>query len=266
MKTLPAESRSRRSMARPADRPTLRPSFAAGARLSTDTGSPWPAFTLTDGALESLKWTAVMAMTADHANKFLLHSAVEPLFDIGRLSMPLFAIVLGINLARPNALAMGVYRRTAWRLGAFGLLASLPFTLLGGAIVQGWPLNVMFTLLVACAVIASIDRGGIARLVAAPLLFIVGGALVEFWWPAVALSVAAWLTARGHRMLPAALWAGGFAGLQFINGNGWAVASLPIIALTALVAPRTPRLGRYFFYAYYPAHLGALWTLKGYIS
>ena len=57
---------------------------------------------LSSGAVEILKWTAAALMVGDHINKYLLHGSEPLLFDAGRLAMPLFAIVLGYNLARPQ--------------------------------------------------------------------------------------------------------------------------------------------------------------------
>ena len=79
-----------------------------------------PRLELSSGALEALKWLALLLMTLDHVNKHLLHASVPELFAAGRLALPLFGFVLGYNLARPGALASGGYSRTARRLAVFG--------------------------------------------------------------------------------------------------------------------------------------------------
>ena len=94
-----------------------------------------PRLELSSGALEALKWLALLLMTLDHVNKHLLHASVPELFAAGRLALPLFGFVLGYNLARPGALVGGVYSRTARRLALFGSIASVPFIALGGL---GW--------------------------------------------------------------------------------------------------------------------------------
>jgi len=60
-------------------------------------------------------------MTLDHINKHLLHERVTALFDLGRMALPLFGLVLAYNLARPGTLERGVYIRVldacqSWRL------------------------------------------------------------------------------------------------------------------------------------------------------
>jgi hypothetical protein len=83
------------------------------------------------------------------------------------------------DIARPRA------RRPA----AFGSIACLPFVALVG-LGWGWrPLNIMATLLAATVCAWLIEVGGAARRVAAAAVFVVvGGALVEFWCPGLALS------------------------------------------------------------------------------
>lgn len=39
---------------------------------------------------------------------------------------------------------------------------------------------------------ALLERGGAVRLIAAALLFVLGGAMVEFWWPEIAMTISAW--------------------------------------------------------------------------
>jgi hypothetical protein len=219
-----------------------------------------PALVLGSGTLEALKWLALGLMTLDHVNKYLLHGSVPALFAAGRLALPLFAFVLGYNLARPGALAGGTYGRTARRLGVFGGLASVPFIALGGLGWGWWPLNVMATLLVATLCAWLIEVGGSARLALACVVFIVGGALVEFWWPGIAACLLAWSYNRRPTWVTLALWVSALASLYVINRNLWALAALPLILVPWQIKLNVPR-GRLGFYVYYPAHLAVLWGL-----
>lgn len=219
---------------------------------------PTPA--LTDGAVEALKWLALAAMTADHLNAFWWGYRFPALFAVGRLALPLFVLVLAYNLARPGALARGAGRRAAARMVVAGLLASPFFVALGGPFWGAWPLNAMFLLALIAAVVSLLARGG-RRVAAAAALFAVGGASVEYFWVGALLGVAAWLycdrpSGRALAPLGAAL-----AGLCWLNGNGWALAALPLAGLAARFDLALPRL-RWAFYAYYPAHLAALWLLR----
>ena len=216
-----------------------------------------PALVLSSGTLEALKWLALLLMTLDHVNKHLLHASVPELFAAGRLALPLFGFVLGYNLARPGALASGGYSRTARRLAVFGSIATIPFIALGGLGWGWWPFNIMATLLVATLCAWLIEVGGASRLAAAVALFIVGGALVEFWWPGLAACLLAWAYCRRPSWLKLALWVGALASLYVINRNLWALVALPLIFAAAHVRLSVPR-GRLGFYAYYPAHLAVL--------
>ena len=136
---------------------------ASGSQVRRQ-ASTAPVLTLSSGTLEALKWLALLLMTFDHVNKHLLHGSVPELFAAGRLAMPLFGFVLGYNLARPDALADGAFKRAAARLAVFGSIASVPFIELGGLGWGWWPFNVMATLLVATLCAWLIEVGGWARI------------------------------------------------------------------------------------------------------
>lgn len=213
-------------------------------------------FYASNGSVELLKWIGLVLMTGDHINKYLFNATLPALFEFGRLCLPIFVFVLAYNLARPGALAGKVYQRTMLRLGVFGLLACLPFMYLGGLYQGWWPLNVLFTLLVITATVYLVERGGVHRWAAA-LVFLAGGAMVEYWWPAVAFGVCCWWYFKNPSP-----WA--FFGallscslLAVVNGNHWALAALPLVRLIAHVSIPIPRI-RWLFYCYYPAHLVAI--------
>ena len=223
--------------------------------------SPLPSLTLSDGSLEALKWLGLVLMTLDHVNKYLLHPAIPALFDAGRTVMPIFAIVLAYNLARPGTLERGVYLKVTKRLALAGALAALPFVALGGLGWGWWPLNIMASLLVAAGVMSLIDRGSAAGVGGAVVLFVIGGALVEFWWPALAIAVGAWSYFRRPNW-PALVFALlGLAALYVINKTLWAFAALPLILVAARVDLPVPRL-RWVFYAFYPLHLAVIWLVR----
>ncbi len=222
--------------------------------------SALPALTLSSGALEALKWLGLVLMTLDHVNKYVLHSAAPVLFDAGRTAMPIFAIVLAYNLARPGTLERGVYPRVMKRLAVVGVLATPPFIALGGLGWGWWPLNIMFTLLVATGVMYLAVRGTLGRVLAVGL-FILGGALVEFWWPALAIAAGAWSYFRRPNWTALLFTLAGLVALYDINKNLWALAALPLIVLAARVDLPVPRM-RWVFYAFYPLHLAVIWLVR----
>lgn len=213
-----------------------------------------------EASLSAIKWLALVLMVLDHGNKFLLSGSQAWMYAMGRVSMPLFAFVLGYNLARPGMLARGGYCRVALRLAVFGLLATAPFIALNELPAGWWPLNMMFTLLVAVVAAWLFDRAGAVPTIAGCLVLVWGGALGEYWWPGVGLCLCVW----AYQRQPSRGLIAGFVAclvlLWFVNGNLWALATLPVLALLRhwpLVLPRA----QWVFYAFYPLHLALFWLL-----
>ena len=224
-------------------------------------GLAWPRLVVSDGTLEALKWLALLLMTADHANKFLFNGTNGAVFAAGRLAMPLFVFVLAYNLARPGVSERGGYARTMRRLALSGVLSLPAFSIMGGFNAALRPLNIMFTLLVLTATLDLVEGRTAGNCIAAAVVFLAGGAGVEFWWPALAIGIAVWWYSKRPGMLPPLLALAALAALYFVNGNLWASAAVPVIFLTSLADPPVPRL-RWAFYAYYPLHLFALCWIR----
>ena len=219
-----------------------------------------PRVVISNGTLEALKWLGLVLMTLDHANKYVFAHGLPGAFELGRLAMPIFGFVLAYNLARPGALTSGAYARTMKRLALYGVAATPFFIGLGGLLSGWWPLNIMFTLLVAAGVLYLVEKGGFARLAGAAALFLLGGAMVEFWWFALAFVVAAWWYFKTANNLAVVVCALALAALFVVNKNLWALAAVPLMLAAPLVDLNMPRL-RHVFYAFYPAHLAALLAL-----
>lgn len=223
-----------------------------------------PRLTIADGTIEALKWLALVLMTGDHANKYLFNATLPLLFEAGRLAMPIFVFVLAYNLARPGRAEQGAYKRTMLRLGLFGFLATPAFIMLGSLMVGWFPLNIMFTLLVITAVVALIERARAGSYFAgtvAVLVFLWGGGLVEFWWPAIALGLASWWYCKNPSWIALLAALAACFSLTWINGNPWALAAFPLVVGASRINLNVPRL-RWVFYAYYPAHLVVLLLIR----
>lgn len=213
-----------------------------------------------EASLSAMKWLALILMVVDHSNKYLFEGSVAWMFALGRVSMPLFAIVLGINLARPGMLANGGYRRLAQRLAAFGLLATVPFIAINKLPSGWWPLNMMFTMLVAVVSAWLFDMRRQGATIVACLVLAWGGALGEYWWPAIGLSLCVWAYQRQPSRALIASFMACLTLLWFVNGNLWALAVVPVLFALRWWPVMLPR-AQWMFYAFYPLHLAVFWLV-----
>ena len=214
------------------------------------------------GTLEALKWLALVLMTLDHANKYLFAAKLSPfMFELGRVSLPLFAFVLGYNMARSDMADDAMQLRAIKRLALWGAIATVPYIALGTAAFGWWPLNILLTFLVVVVVARLMQMSGIAYRALAVLTFCVGGAFVEYWWPAIGLCLAWWAYCRHPSTWRLVAVVGTCAALWVINRNWWALVAIPIALGAPFVNVELQRR-RLLFYAYYPAHLAALWALR----
>lgn len=237
-------------------------SYAADAYRAVKAGLPLPPrsrpLEFSEAALSAAKWLALVLMLVDHTNKYVFDSSQTWMFALGRISMPLFAFVLGYNLARPGMLESGGFRRVAIRMAIFGVVATLPFVVINKLPGGWWPLNMMFTLLVGVFTVWLIEIKKTWSTVLACLVAIWGGALVEYWWPAIGMLLCVW----AYRREPSKPLIVGFmvslAALYFVNGNFWAFAVIPVLAVLQRWPTLLPR-AQWVFYAVYPLHLMAFW-------
>lgn len=219
-----------------------------------------PSVQLSSGSIEAVKWLAVALMTLDHINKYLCGRNLPMAFELGRIAMPLFVLLMAYHLAQPGALAKGTIGRSAVKLAVFALIASWPYIALANG--RLLPLNILFLLLTFALIVLLIEQGGKGRSWLAFGVFLVGGALAEYWWPGLLLALAAW---RYFQRPCWSLLAGITAStalLWFINGNFWALAALPLFFAASAFDARIPRTHWLVFYAYYPGHLAALYAIK----
>lgn len=201
-----------------------------------------------------LKLAAFVLMIADHAD-WLLGTGQGAHATVGRLVFPIFALVLGYNMARtsPEKLLATV----APRLAVIGLLAQLPYTFLQGAVV---PLNIMFTLAAAVAVYAAAELGKGRHALA---ILAISGLFVDYSWPGVAGVVLVAMACRNRvewHVLAALLAMA--ASLYLINGNPLAMLAVPVVWIVSRCAQGdAPRL-KWLFWAGYPLHLVGLLAIK----
>lgn len=207
---------------------------------------------MTAPGLELVKWLALGIMAAEHVNWVLLGGAHGWMTDLGRIGMPMFASVFAFNLARPSCDA-DTLRRSVRRLLLVGALAQVGYVF---AFDRGlFPLNILFAFAIAAQCVQW-GRGDNRTLawVGIPLLLF-ASLWVEFALVAVLLTLA-WVA---FFRAPAKRWPLVIVATALLcgfNANGWAMLSIPVMALL-FVPVRIPRTRR-FFYAFYPVHLAVL--------
>lgn len=218
----------------------------------------------------SLKVAAIACMTCNHAAHLfpdmLPFPALGLLEGIGGLTFPIMAFLLAEGWRHTSDI-----RRYEMRLAVFAGVSQIPYGLF-----LGLELNVLFTLLIGLLLLHfHTSAGWSAR-----------------WWAAVAVGSAASLacdwgfvgvlmvlvcglapTRRQQALYCGALPAAGFgipALLQVVAGNAAAVGALLYaagnIAAGGLLCFYDGRRGRpmkWFFYAYYPAHIAVLGLARG---
>ncbi|WP_347902403.1 TraX family protein [Pseudomonas purpurea] len=235
--------------------------------------------TTRDGALDLLKWLALLCMVLDHL-RYVGHP-VDLLYVPGRLAFPWFCLAMAANLARARmATAGSQWRYLGWLL-LFSALSEIPYRLY---IPDPDTLNVLPTLTLGLLVARGWqDRTSASRLLAV-IALVMGGLFsprLMFGFFGVLLPLALLLVIRRpwyFALLP---------GLVCLAANEWRVliyaaklgnsAAVPGIA-ACLIAPLLgvlllrhaqgihPPPMRRWAYGLYPAHFFVLLALRQLIA
>lgn len=224
---------------------------------------------VSNAALTALKLVGIMLMLIDHYNSFVKPVYSLLLYEVGRLALPLFVFVLGYNLARIPAAKMP---QIMLRLLLFGVIATPLYNSLGTGLWYWWPLNILFTLLVATGSVYLLCVSVPPRLVipvrlAAVVFFSVTGSVVDYFWVGPALVIVIWRVfatdSSAERTLAyvALLILAGL--LCLLNESLAALLALPVIlvVLQLYQNAQLPRM-KWFFYWFYPGHLLVLLLLQ----
>lgn len=200
---------------------------------------------LDNAALLALKLIGFGLMVGDHLDTMVFGGSLGIHASIGRIVFPLFALVLGLNLARSDDWS-SLLRRTAPRLAAIGVVASPIYAMLMGFS----HFNVMFTLAAGVVAVAFLQRSW--YLAAAATVFAAGLSVDYGAWGILAI-VGAWMATRGGLPLVVAAC---FVSLAVVpvNGSLWSLLAIPLVAAASQVQGDAPRFS-WLFWAGYPAHL-----------
>ena len=235
-----------------------------------------PAGRVRDGALDLLKWLALLSMVLDHLRYVGLD--LDGLYVPGRLAFPWFCLAIAANLRRARDLAVsGRWRYLGWLL-LFSVISEVPYRLF---IEDADTLNVLPTLALGLLVArgwqqkALIDRG--LALIAVTIAAVFSSQLM-FGFFGVLLPLAMLLVFRRpwyFSVLP---------GLVCVAANQWQVllnSGTPVALLglaTCLIAPLLgmvllrhaksagPPAMRRWAYALYPMHFLLLLLLRHIIA
>lgn len=237
----------------------------------------WPTFRkpqwfFDDGALVYVKWLAIISMLVDHLNVMIGHPLgmyTPEAFYFGRLAAPLFAIMVGYNLARPDTSRTTRQSRARRTTGLMLLFAVISTPIAMWVRPPDYPPNILFglahgaSLVMLCMVITNKERHIAWRILAGitlPLWFVLAGWPAEFGYPVpgtVLLSYLMWRTqAWQARLFVLLLVIGSVYTFALINGNHYGLLSLPVLLMAASMQwPIAKRMHKLFFYILYPAHL-----------
>lgn len=210
--------------------------------------------------MEAVKWIALLSMTIDHANRFFYDGTIYPAYCFGRLAMPLFAFIFAYNLARPDAMARGLYASTINRLILFGLLATPAYIAMRTSD-QWLPLNIMFSLALATICLYLYEEGSFNNRILALFVLYIGGYFVEYNWITPLICITIWFYCKKATIIRLVFCFLPFILLDQNNLNDWALLAIPIVMLATQIDLHIPRI-RHFFYYFYPLHLTLFYFLR----
>ncbi len=211
-----------------------------------------------------LKWLALITMTIDHIGAILYPEFVV-LRYIGRLSFPLFAYLLILGMETTRNL-----RNYFIRLFIFAFVSQVPFFLALDFEPLGY-LNIFFTLSLGLLFVHFFKKASIVSVVPLFASFILP---VDYGVYGLAIIGCMSILQDDTKF--------GVAALVLLNVLflfPWQSQFLSILAIPFILVhrsgylktkresvekPRIPLWRKYFFYAYYPLHLGLLYIINTY--
>ncbi len=213
---------------------------------------------------EMLKWIAIITMTVDHVGA-ILYPEFEFLRWIGRLAFPLFAYLLILGMESTSNI-----RKYFTRLLIFALISQVPFFLA----IDFAPfelLNIFFTLSFGLLFITFFKRGSALAFVPLFASFILP---FDYGIYGIAMMGCMYILTKNTKFGVFSLLLLNVLFLVPFNSQFLSIAAIPLIVfhkegalnMTKAVSGtfKIPLWRKYFFYIYYPLHLGLLYIIKLY--
>lgn len=220
-----------------------------------------PTLTVSRNYLSFLKWFALIAMTVFHFNYAFRYDIPEYIVLCGRLAFPIFAFVLAYNIAQAQMRGYALESKLIRLLMIFGCFAQ-PFY--WALTYSTLPLNIMFSLALGVFITYHYRQAG------AWLALVILGFFVDYLWAGPVLILASYFVARDMlqgktEVRNILLLAVGLTAVAFAANSFYPLLFLPLLWLghfckSELVLPRF----KWFFYGFYPIHLGVIQILKYY--
>lgn len=232
----------------------------------------------------ALKLVAVAAMLVDHLAYTLYLAGQYPsdymlMRAVGRIAFPIFAFMLANGLTHTSSRA-----KYLARMAAFAAVSQPFFALaFSGASYGGAPfasfdllapgLNVFFTLAVSLAVLAAFDAlvaaaragRGVLRAVGALVLAGLAAALIlpesDYGFMGLLLTAGLYLARRSRTAQAAVIVLWSFAEYAMPVSSWWFVVGAAAAGAAVLLYNGRRGARARWIYAFYPAHLAALWAL-----
>ena len=208
----------------------------------------------------SLKVIAIVSMTIDHLALYILGGddpATAPVIYhlmrmVGRLAFPIFAFLLVEGYIHTRD-----FRRYMMNLLVAAVISDIPWMLLGGYDSH----NVMFTLLLGLMAVSFIDRFWRNRIVTLTVISLIGVLAewlqTDYSWRGIFLICVLFM----FRDKPLLAFMFGLPFLMVYGLAGSAAGLMMPMLYSGQRGFATGRVSKYFFYAFYPLHLMAIWLL-----
>lgn len=199
------------------------------------------------------KLTAASFMLGDHVASLFLTGTLYVVFRLlGRLVYPIFAYQLSVSYQKTSNL-----KKYFSRLLVLAVISQLPYTIFRNQSQASFKLNIIFTLLAVLTLIYLVDN---RKFLLAIFISILGIILpLEYNIYGLLLPLTFYLFNKPSNLIFSQLLL--ITGVLFITESQFYVLqlfSLLAIPLIKLKIPIKIPLNKYFFYVFYPGHLGIL--------